>query len=347
MPSRSATPLAYRRFSTPARLPLCASRSTYTPLLNAARNGRRDIARLLWERVGPEARFYPSEPGNPAHAGEISCLQVAAAHGYAALGADFLNVWDSWTPDETRRTLVAAAAAWHGDVVALLLDRAAFTADAIQDALAASVGPGNGDDDLMARQHGVVRRLLDAGGDPNGTRRGRPMLLVAASSATCLGALKALLEKGADPNIQDVTSGTTALHQYRRVGRAPSSPATAEVLLRHGASPDLADREGETPVHAIAFAGTLEDLKLYLNYCCDVDAALRGYVDAVELLLNYSLDVNSANNNGWMPLVCALMPTSRKRVSTAVDVANLLLRHGASAGTSTAEKWTPMHALDS
>ena len=76
----------------------------YTPLLNAARNGRRDIARLLWEHVGPNTRFYPSESGNPARAGEISCIQIAAAHGYTALVADFLDMWDGWTPDETRRT---------------------------------------------------------------------------------------------------------------------------------------------------------------------------------------------------------------------------------------------------
>lgn len=330
----------------------------YTPLLNAALHGRRDMARLLWDRVGgPEGRFYPDEPGCPVVA-KISCLQVAAAYGHADVVADFLDAWDGWTPDETRQTLVDAAAAWHGDVVDLLLARA--TADAVQDALAASVGPSNGADD--ARQYGVVCRLIDAGGDPNGTCRGRPMVVVAASWATSLGVLEALLEKGADPNIQDVTTGRTALHQYRR--GPSSSPATAEALLQHGASPDLADREGETPVHSIAFAGDLDDLKLYLAYSRDPAAALRratshgesplhyaaagGRVDVVEFLLDYGLDVNATNSNGWTPLLCSLMPTDRKHVSAAVEVAELLLsRYGARADAVTDEQWTPMHALAS
>ena len=115
-------------------------------------------------------------------------------------------------------------------------------------------------------------------------------------------------------------------------------------------------------MHAIAQVGTLEELKLYLDYFRD-DATLHrvnlhgesvlhyaaagAHVDVVEFLIGRGLDVNAVSNNGWTPLVCALMSIGRRRVSTSVDIANVLLRNGACVDTVTAENWTPMHALAS
>lgn len=331
----------------------------YTPLFVAADFGQSEIGRLLWERVGPEGRFDRQR----------SCIQVAAESGRAAFIADFLDMWSGWSADEMQSALKGGAKWWHDDVVALLLSRVTFPAEVIQDALAASIGPGDGVQDVTARQYAVVCRLVDAGGDPNGTVphgsvRRRPMLLAAADSEGSLSVLRALLDKGADPNVQNVEDGLTPLHQYRRIGAPVTHTiATAEALLKHGASPDLADHEGDTPVHFIALAGTLEDLKLYLGHSRDADAALRrcnshgesvlhyaavgGHIDVAEFLISRGLDVNVVSNNGWTPLVCALMPTRERGVSAAVNMANLLLQHGAHADTVTGENWTPMHALAS
>ena len=320
--------------------------------------------------VGPEGRLYPSNEGRPASG--WSCIGIAAKAGHAATVAYLLELCDGWTAIEMRKALIAAAAEWQSDVVGLLLATsiANYTADGIQDALAASITPSSNfeDDSVLARQRDVVRRLVDAGADPNGYTprqewRAGPMLIVAACSAGSLGLLTALLEKGADPNAQDSKNGQTALQQYRLHGRTPSSIATPKALLEGGASPEVADYEGETPVHAIALAGRPEELKLYLYHCVDADAALRQqnshgdtvlhyaavgkHMDVVEFLVARGLDVNAANNNGWTPLVCALTPTSRTHISAAEDVANLLLQHGARTDTITAENWTPMHALAS
>ena len=217
----------------------------------------------------------------------------------------------------------------------------------------------------MRRQHDVVCRLVDAGGDPNqngyADNSVRPMLFTAACTAGSLGLLKGLLEKGADPNIRDPADGKTALHHYRRSALARASIATVKTLLEHGASPELADHEGETPLHAIAHTGTLEECKLCLDRCADAVlhretphgetllhyAAAGKRIDVMEYLIDRGLDINAVNNNGWTPLLCALMPTSRTGISAAEDAANLLLRHGARADTVTAENWTPIHALAS
>lgn len=92
----------------------------------------------------------------------------------------------------------------------------------------------------------------------------------------------------ADLNTQEPTDGQTALHQCRRYDRTPSSIATAKALLEYGASAKPADREGETLVHAIALAETLEELKLYLDHRVDADAARRRQSAHREALLHYA-----------------------------------------------------------
>ena len=91
-----------------------------TPLFVAAEFGQREVARLLWERVGPSGRFYSSlqhADDNPS----LSCIGAAAAGGHTALVADFLDIWDGWTPGEMRYALMSAAGDWHPDTVDLLL----------------------------------------------------------------------------------------------------------------------------------------------------------------------------------------------------------------------------------
>ncbi|KAK0639732.1 ankyrin repeat-containing domain protein [Cercophora newfieldiana] len=344
-----------------------------TPLFAAARIGQRDIARLFWQRVGQYGRFYQPDMrrdmGHPSS--NQSCIGVAAQAGHAALVAEFLGLWNGWTPGEMRYALLAAAAEWQSDTVDLLLDRVmTYTPDDIQDALAVAVTPSADaeDDIVLARQYNLVCRLADAGADTNGFTSGiswpaGPMLVVAACSAGSLGLLKGLLEKWAKPNIQDPETGQTALQQYRLHDGMSHSIATPKALLDRGASPERADYEGETPMHAIALAGTLEELQLYLDHCVDADTTLHRQnlhgetllhyaaagknVDVVGFLIYSGLDVNAINNNGWTPLICEVMPTGRAGLSAAEDVANLLLHHGARADTITAENWTPMHALGS
>lgn len=85
-----------------------------------------------------------------------------------------------------RQAQIATAAEWQSDAINLLLARATYTADDIQDALAANITPSNpSDDNLIARQHNVMCRLVDTGANPNGnnSRHAGPVLFVAVSSA--------------------------------------------------------------------------------------------------------------------------------------------------------------------
>jgi hypothetical protein len=270
--------------------------------------------------------------------------------------------------DDLCHALNGAANCWYDDIIALLLAKATFPAKVVQQALGETLRETRRnsirDDDAMARQYATVCHLVDAAGDAwDWTVRSRCVVLSAASPRL-IGVLRAVLDKGGDPNVQDEHNGMTPLHQYKRsIGMVPANIATAETLLQHGASPEVADHKGETPMHAIAMQGDLEDLKLYLDYCHDADAALRRcnihgesllhyaamgkHVDVVEFLLRRGLDVNAASDNDWTPLVCALMPSLHRQVSDTVDMTRLLLRHGARADTITAENWTPIHSLAS
>jgi ankyrin repeat protein len=125
----------------------------------------------------------------------------------------------------------------------------------------------------------------------------------------------------------------------------------------------MADETGETALHAVAYTGTLEQLQLCLPSCHDADAAIRlhtshgelplhyaaagGREDIVEFLLSRGCNVDSANANGWTPLICTLMPTDVKSIYPKYSLASLLLQQGASAQVVTEEGWTALHGLAS
>jgi hypothetical protein len=190
----------------------------HTPILAASQYGRREMARLFWRLVGSDGRFRPTL----RRRSELTCLVVAAQYGQADLVADFLDMWDGWSVDEKRRALLDAAAEWNDSVATVLLAKVGYGVDDIQEALGQCVysgpgsthyiPPGTDDDDTPesynARAHRLVCRLVDAGGNADATYLGRPLLCIAASLADRIGALKALLEKGANPNIQTAQGPT-------------------------------------------------------------------------------------------------------------------------------------------
>lgn len=303
---------------------------------------------------------------------------MAAQNGHPELVADFLDIWDGWPMDEKCGALRTAASEWHYNVVSLLLAKVPYEADAVQAALEVSVARGpilpvalwvsrqpitTPEDDL--RLQSMVCRLIDAGANPAGSLNlysRLPLLHLAALSGHRIGALKGLLEKGANANIQD-KSGKTALHVLFHRPSSSKTMAALGALLQYGASPEIANKAGETALHAVAHTGTLEQLQLCLASCRDADAALRlrtpheesllhfaaagGREDIIEFLLSRGLDVNSVNANGWTPLICALMPTNLKRVYPQYSLASLLLQQGANAQAVTDEGWTALHGLAS
>lgn len=276
----------------------------FTPLFAAAQYGTLAMARLFWEQVGPKGRLLPTRNFRP---GQLTCLRVAARNGQTDVMAYFLEVWDGWQ-DETDRALLDAASAWCDDTVALLLAKASFEPRVVQDALCKSVSrrmilaenptkrPPTVEEHLC--QQRLVCRLIDAGGNPNAEDylSNEPLINIAASYRDCIGAVIGLLEKGANPN-RSGPQGRTALYHlfnqregiYRRKHHA--STDALRVLLQHGALPDLADDDGETPLHAVARNGTLEQVKLCVSHI----QAVRSKRECLE----------SRNSSGESVLDCA------------------------------------------
>lgn len=301
---------------------------------------------------------------------ELTCLQVAARNGHADLVVDLLDVWDGWPADEKRRALYDAASAWRDHVVALLLDKVPYDADNIQYALERAVEnrlilpenerePSPGPKDYLIQQR-LVCRLVDAGGNPKGIDSiiNQPLVHKAVVSKQRIGALRGLLERNADPNVQD-SHGRTALHHL--FGAPPSSVDALRILLQYSASPEIAGDAGETPLHVVANPGTLPQLPLCLRYVRDEDVAVHlrnlhgesllhyaaagAREDIFEFLLSRGLHINASSSTGWTPLMCVLAPNKMKTDPTRFRFASVLLHRGASARVVTEEGWTPLHAL--
>ena len=75
----------------------------------------------------------------------------------------------------------------------------------------------------------VIERLLAAGEDPNAFVNGEPVLMVVARTGN-VAALRALLRRGADPNVAEPLRGQTPLMHAAAAGHV----GAIEVLVREG-----------------------------------------------------------------------------------------------------------------
>lgn len=200
----------------------------FTPLLTAAQYVRLLLVRVLWRLVGPEGRLYPSnrccKPKERPAGPQLTCLQVAARNNQAEVTAHFLDICYGWSGDERRLALKDATWAWCDEAVAVLLAKVSYEAGDIEEVLEKAVGdrvilaefdPRRGmTSNDFDRQQRLVCRLIDAGGAPNGEdcENYWPLVHHASASQDRVGALKGLLENGADPNRLG-PQGKAALHR--------------------------------------------------------------------------------------------------------------------------------------
>lgn len=91
--------------------------------------------------------------------------------------------------------------------------------------------------------------------------------------------------------------------------------AIAETLLRHGANPNLSDKNGYAPLHWAAF---------------------NGFSRVTRALLAQRVAVDVSNHHGWTPLMQA---SARGHL----DVVRMLLDAGARVGHADLEGWTALH----
>ncbi|KAF5120833.1 Ankyrin-3 [Metarhizium anisopliae] len=311
-------------------------------------------------------------------------LDRTALNGQAAMVEDVLGWAGGWSEATLEHALGNAVSGWHVEVVRLLLDRFDYSplcinsslcraADFRSDLLGHPRAECTGLDYMNQQQ--LISCLVDAGADPNSNHEEENIVIKAATWVDLVGALKALLENGADPNERG-PARETALHHLGSPVHIKKGPKRClhetgiRLLLQHGASVVIQDELGNTPLHYAAFGSNMRIFRLYTsgldvdNSHSDALKSIKNYsgetllhwaaagkkIDTLRFLLLSGADVNAANDNGWSPLMCALAPssaieTSMPRRYKTLQAARLLLDHGADPLASTAEGWTPLHCL--
>src|SRR5512147_465979 len=97
--------------------------------------------------------------------------------------------------------------------------------------------------------------------------------LAKAATKGNLTEVKALLDKGASPNVFDAL-GRTPLHMAAFYGH----PRTAALLIARGADVNAKDRIGMTPLHAAVLAGSVQEVDLFLANKGEIDAVANSGV---------------------------------------------------------------------
>ena len=225
----------------------------------------------------------------------------------------------------------------------------------------------------------VVERLLRSGANPNAALDGGETVLMTAARRGRADVVKALIEAGADVNAREATRGQTALMwaageghadvirallahgaDIKATSHAPSSPKNItdgdSAYLRVAPRVDVC-----TPLQFAVHAGQREAAKVLLDAGADINdetphgmglltlAIANAHFDVAALLIETGADVNQ-RNVGWTPLHQVVRvrtlnigwgpphPQPSGRL-TSLDVAKLLLQHGADVEAGTTKPW--------
>lgn len=98
------------------------------------------------------------------------------------------------------------------------------------------------------KDHNGIREALDEGANPNLIVRGMPVLIQAILGTEDNEIINYFLQKGADPNLPDVTGDTPLIWtcQYSGTFNLTSLFEIFKTLLIHGADPNAQDNDGQT-----------------------------------------------------------------------------------------------------
>jgi ankyrin repeat protein len=135
---------------------------------------------------------------------------------------------------------------------------------------------------ILAREQGCVNALLNFGALPNITDNDGVFPLLLAVVEPCDDMTDLLLEKGADPNQSQLSTGTRPVHNASRLGNTD----VLHLLIRYNADLDAVDINGK---NAMTFASS------------------NGHTEIVEILINHGAiitiaAINAARENGHFRL---------------------------------------------
>jgi cytohesin len=207
----------------------------------------------------------------------------------------------------------------------------------------------------------VAKLLVEHGADPNvGDRGGRTTVVDAVSAVSPetregrFRVAQVLLAAGALPDTPERGSRRSALHA---AADHQGDPVFVRLLLEHGASVDLADSQGETPLHRAASAGNLESVRLLLDAGANPNAGSRGtplaaaayagHLEVVRLLLERGSEVDrtvpgSPHPWGGAPLELAVLG-ERGEEADRLAIATFLADGGAEVDARSADGRTLLH----
>ena len=156
---------------------------------------------------------------------------------------------------------------------------------------------------LLGNGLGVLRFLLDNGGDPNVATLNGLTPLSGAALRGDVDAMRLLIDKGATIDAKN-SAGATALMAAATNG----SPRAVQLLLEKGADANVRSKLGESALGNAAGAGNAE---------------------TVKMLLDRGADVNSRNSRGYSPLMLAAGSDAMN-----AEIVKLLLAKGADTSFS-------------
>lgn len=176
-------------------------------------------------------------------------------------------------------------------------------------------------------------------------RAGMRALFKAIESGDCRNVEAIMKEHKIDPDTQTSFSGTTALLMAVRC----SQPEIVEYLIENGASVDLADDSGVSPLHAAAEIGCDQIVHLLLNNKADVSAVDKIGQTALHLAVvgNYTASARLLLENRPPANIDAVSPLSGPCLHLAIrdechGMVALLLHNKANVNLYNARGQTPL-----
>ena len=322
-----------------------------TPLMEAARTGNPEVVKLLLAH-GAEVNAKETLRGTTAVMWAAEQGHAEVVKMLAAAGAD-LSVRSTVGEPKKRYGVVYKGPDFHtGGITALVLAAREGQVPTVATLLDAKADPNQKTGDgstamISAIQNGhydVARYLLDHGADMNlQSEKGWSPLYLAVkhrnietgtipvpNADQALDFVKLLLDRGANPNLRlkantEIRNGQRATW-LAEAGATPFLRAALcgdteimNLLLAHGADPNIATDDHTTPLMAAAGVGFSEG---FIH-----DRSEEETVQAMKIMMDHGADINAANDAGLTALHGAAHKASLAEIQFLVDHGANLAAH--------------------
>ena len=283
-----------------------------TPLHYASEYQRQDIAQILLAH-GAKADAKNNKLMTPLHLSLLSQY-------YRPCSIDFVqflleNGAEVNAQDENYETaLHLAFGGGRHDIAQMLLERGAKVNATNNRGETLLHQVSKGEDDCVT----AVQLLLELGADVNAQDNDHITPLHLASENGRLEIARALLDHGAKVSAEN-NRGETPLHRLSR-GNVGECLRVARLLLERGADINARANGQATPLHL---------------------ASDDGFFDVAQILVSCGANVNVKNSQDQTPLFLLLERSRHSLIS--LDFIRLLVEYGADANTRSEDNTTPLH----